>query len=98
MAKLEDLKVLCEEVDQPIHALINDAGQGVYGFFQDNEFNRGTGNYSIEYWCDGDPNQALPETKTCLLKGYWSRLQFFEKRAIGFSVAYISRIGYYIAI
>src|ERR1700744_2822233 len=38
--KMEEAKALCNEVTERIDVLVNDAGQGVYGLFQDNELER----------------------------------------------------------
>src|ERR1700710_377790 len=40
LSKMEEAKALCEEVNQQTDFLVNDAGQGVYGLFQDNKFER----------------------------------------------------------
>jgi uncharacterized protein len=40
LSKMEEAKALCAEVNQPIDVLVNDAGQGVYGLFHDNELER----------------------------------------------------------
>jgi len=40
LSKLEEAKALCQEVTVPVDVLVNDAGQGVYGLFQDNELER----------------------------------------------------------
>ncbi|MFD2146058.1 SDR family NAD(P)-dependent oxidoreductase [Mucilaginibacter antarcticus] len=36
----EDVQALCQEVTVPIEILVNDAGQGVYGLFTDNNLQR----------------------------------------------------------
>jgi short-subunit dehydrogenase len=40
LSKMEEAKALCREVNVPIDILVNDAGQGVYGLFQDNDLER----------------------------------------------------------
>ncbi|HEX8019085.1 SDR family oxidoreductase [Mucilaginibacter sp.] len=40
LSKMDEAKALCREVDQPVDVLVNDAGQGVYGLFQDNDIER----------------------------------------------------------
>jgi len=40
LSKMEEAKALCREVSQPVHVLVNDAGQGVYGLFTDNDLER----------------------------------------------------------
>lgn len=43
LAKMDEAKRLCSEVQQrnlPVHVLVNDAGQGLYGLFQDTELDR----------------------------------------------------------
>jgi short-subunit dehydrogenase len=40
LSKMDEAKALCDEVNEPIHVLVNDAGQGVYGLFKDNELER----------------------------------------------------------
>ncbi|MEO3407336.1 SDR family oxidoreductase [Mucilaginibacter sp. CAU 1740] len=40
LSKMEEAKALCLEIDQPVDVLVNDAGQGVYGLFQDNDIER----------------------------------------------------------
>lgn len=40
LSKMEEAKALCQEVNVPIDVLVNDAGQGVYGLFKDNELER----------------------------------------------------------
>lgn len=40
LSKMEEAKAFCNEVSEPIDVLVNDAGQGVYGLFQDNELER----------------------------------------------------------
>jgi short-subunit dehydrogenase len=37
LSKMEEAKALCQEVNVPIDVLVNNAGQGVYGLFQENE-------------------------------------------------------------
>jgi short-subunit dehydrogenase len=43
LSKMEDAKALCQEVNVPIDVLVNDAGQGLYGLFTDNELERELG-------------------------------------------------------
>lgn len=40
LSKMEEVKALCQEVNVPIDVLVNDAGQGVYGLFRDNDLER----------------------------------------------------------
>jgi short-subunit dehydrogenase len=40
LSKMDEAKAVCKEIQVPIHALVNDAGQGVYGLFQDNDIER----------------------------------------------------------
>lgn len=40
LSKMDEAKALCEEVDVPVEILVNDAGQGVYGLFKDNDLER----------------------------------------------------------
>jgi len=40
LSKMDEAKALCSEIDTPIDVLVNDAGQGVYGLFQDTELER----------------------------------------------------------
>jgi short-subunit dehydrogenase len=40
LSKMEDAKSLCNEIGSPVDVLVNDAGQGVYGLFQDNDLER----------------------------------------------------------
>lgn len=40
LSKMEEAKALCNEVTEQIDVLVNDAGQGVYGMFNDNELER----------------------------------------------------------
>jgi short-subunit dehydrogenase len=40
LSKMEEAKALCTEVGEKIDVLVNDAGQGVYGLFQDNDIER----------------------------------------------------------
>jgi short-subunit dehydrogenase len=40
LSKMEEAKALCGEVNVPIDVLVNDAGQGVYGLFKDNDLER----------------------------------------------------------
>jgi short-subunit dehydrogenase len=40
LSKMEEAKALCTEVGGRVDVLVNDAGQGVYGLFQDNELER----------------------------------------------------------
>ena len=37
---MDEVKALCQEVNVPIDVLVNDAGQGVYGLFKDNDLER----------------------------------------------------------
>jgi short-subunit dehydrogenase len=37
LSKMEEAKALCKEITIPVDVLVNDAGQGVYGLFTDNE-------------------------------------------------------------
>src|ERR1700744_88450 len=41
LAKMDEAKALTTEITEQIDVLVNDAGQGVYGLFQDNELERG---------------------------------------------------------
>jgi len=43
LSKMEEAKALCDEVNIPVDVLVNDAGQGVYGLFTDNELERELG-------------------------------------------------------
>ncbi|GAA4324039.1 SDR family oxidoreductase [Mucilaginibacter gynuensis] len=43
LSKMEEVKSLCEEITTPIDVLVNDAGQGVYGLFTENELERELG-------------------------------------------------------
>ena len=40
LSKMEEAEALCNEVSEHVDILVNDAGQGVYGLFQDNELER----------------------------------------------------------
>src|SRR6201996_8693894 len=40
LSNMDEAKALCNEVTEQIDVLVNDAGQGVYGLFQDNELER----------------------------------------------------------
>lgn len=43
LSKIDEAKRLCSDIQQrnlPVHILVNDAGQGLYGLFQDNELDR----------------------------------------------------------
>src|SRR5882757_3475572 len=40
LSKMDEAKALCREVNVPINILVNDAGQGVYGLFKDNDLER----------------------------------------------------------
>src|ERR1700761_6394078 len=40
LSDMEQAKALCSEVNTPIDVLVNDAGQGVYGLFTNNELDR----------------------------------------------------------
>jgi short-subunit dehydrogenase len=40
LSKMDEAKALCNEIDVPIEVLVNDAGQGVYGLFKDNDLER----------------------------------------------------------
>lgn len=40
LSKMDDAKALCNEVDGQVDVLVNDAGQGVYGLFKDNDLDR----------------------------------------------------------
>jgi short-subunit dehydrogenase len=40
LSKMDEAKSLCNEVNVPVDVLVNDAGQGVYGLFQDNDIER----------------------------------------------------------
>lgn len=40
LSKMDQTEALCQEVTVPIEVLVNDAGQGVYGLFMDNELQR----------------------------------------------------------
>ena len=40
LSKMDEAKALCIEMHTQIDVLVNDAGQGVYGLFQDNELER----------------------------------------------------------
>jgi short-subunit dehydrogenase len=40
LSKMEEAKALCQEVNQQVDVLVNNAGQGVYGLFTDNDLER----------------------------------------------------------
>lgn len=40
LSKMDEAKALCNEVDVPVEILVNDAGQGLYGLFKDNDLER----------------------------------------------------------
>jgi short-subunit dehydrogenase len=40
LSKMEEAHALCEEVTQQVDVLVNDAAQGVYGLFKDNDLQR----------------------------------------------------------
>ena len=40
LSKMDEAKALCNEVNEQIDVLVNDAGQGVYGLFKDNDLDR----------------------------------------------------------
>jgi short-subunit dehydrogenase len=40
LSKMDEAKALCNEITLPVDVLVNDAGQGVYGLFQDNDLER----------------------------------------------------------
>jgi short-subunit dehydrogenase len=40
LSKMEEAQALCNEVGELVDVLVNDAGQGVYGLFQDNDLER----------------------------------------------------------
>ena len=40
LSKMEEAKALCQEITQQVDVLVNDAGQGVYGLFIDNDLER----------------------------------------------------------
>jgi short-subunit dehydrogenase len=40
LSKMDEAKALCDEVNEQVDVLVNDAGQGVYGLFKDNELER----------------------------------------------------------
>ncbi|MFD0749133.1 SDR family NAD(P)-dependent oxidoreductase [Mucilaginibacter calamicampi] len=40
LSKMEEARSLCQEVTQHVDVLVNDAGQGVYGLFKDNDIER----------------------------------------------------------
>ncbi|NCD68341.1 SDR family NAD(P)-dependent oxidoreductase [Mucilaginibacter agri] len=40
LSDLEQVKALCTEITTPVDVLVNDAGQGVYGLFKDNDLER----------------------------------------------------------
>src|SRR6195952_5381078 len=43
LSNMDEAKSLCDEVTTPVDVLVNDAGQGVYGLFTDNELERELG-------------------------------------------------------
>ncbi|HEY4198464.1 MAG TPA: SDR family oxidoreductase [Mucilaginibacter sp.] len=43
LSKMDEAKALCSEVNTPVDVLVNDAGQGVYGLFTDNDLERELG-------------------------------------------------------
>lgn len=43
LSVMEEVKALCAEVTTPIDVLVNDAGQGVYGLFTENDLERELG-------------------------------------------------------
>lgn len=43
LSKPDEVKTLCQDIEQrglPVHVLVNDAGQGLYGLFKDTELER----------------------------------------------------------
>src|SRR6201996_8320610 len=40
LSKMDEAKALCNEINEQIDVLVNDAGQGVYGLFKDNDLDR----------------------------------------------------------
>jgi short-subunit dehydrogenase len=43
LSKMEEAEALCNDIEQrglPVHVLVNDAGQGLYGLFKDTELAR----------------------------------------------------------
>jgi short-subunit dehydrogenase len=40
LSKMEEAKALCNEINTTVDVLVNDAGQGVYGLFKDNDLER----------------------------------------------------------
>lgn len=40
LSNMDEAKTLCDEVNEQVDVLVNDAGQGVYGLFADNELER----------------------------------------------------------
>lgn len=40
LSDMEQAKALCDEISTPVQVLVNNAGQGVYGLFTDNELER----------------------------------------------------------
>jgi short-subunit dehydrogenase len=40
LSKMDEATALCQEVSQQVDVLVNNAGQGVYGLFTDNELER----------------------------------------------------------
>jgi len=43
LSKMDEAFALCQEVNEQIDVLVNDAGQGVYGLFKDNDIERELG-------------------------------------------------------
>lgn len=43
LSKMDEAQALCDEVNVQVDVLVNDAGQGVYGLFTDNELERELG-------------------------------------------------------
>ena len=43
LSNMDEAKALCNEVTVPVDVLVNDAGQGVYGLFKDNDLERELG-------------------------------------------------------
>jgi short-subunit dehydrogenase len=43
LSNMDEAKALCNEVTEQVNVLVNDAGQGVYGLFTDNELERELG-------------------------------------------------------
>ena len=40
LSKMEEAKALCAEIDRPVDVLVNNAGQGLYGLFHENDLER----------------------------------------------------------